>query len=298
MANMPDTNFKQPSLATKITDVTKEIDSHSHHLTLIWQSIAQIISDVLSHTLTMPQQTEEIDNQVAIQTEKQTENQSAQPIPKIPKTTNIAPSCLIICHQDYIDIATHHLTATITQQIQSQHQLTPKLLFLDNTEFLASTYHQQYQLGCYIDTCLLQELMTNKQSNQTDTDNTDAKNTTATSLTAHISTRLRDIFAQHSLILTDSHSNLLAFGFVKMALPSLPSKDSKPINHTQTDDKRDKKNKAVDSQLDINSHDEMMDTIKNKLKIWQFNLYDYKPQPDWLNAKYWANPENFDKYRW
>nr|WP_264480642.1 DUF6231 family protein [Psychrobacter sp. I-STPA6b] len=38
--------------------------------------------------------------------------------------------------------------------------------------------------------------------------------------------------------------------------------------------------------------------LAQHLSIWQFNLYDYKYRPDWLNAKYWANPENFDKYRW
>ena len=32
--------------------------------------------------------------------------------------------------------------------------------------------------------------------------------------------------------------------------------------------------------------------------IWQFNILSYKQVPDWLNSKYWANPENWDKYRW
>lgn len=32
--------------------------------------------------------------------------------------------------------------------------------------------------------------------------------------------------------------------------------------------------------------------------VWQFNILDYKQIPDWLNAKYWANPENWNKYRW
>lgn len=31
---------------------------------------------------------------------------------------------------------------------------------------------------------------------------------------------------------------------------------------------------------------------------WQFNILEYKQVPDWLNAKFWANPENFGKYRW
>lgn len=33
-------------------------------------------------------------------------------------------------------------------------------------------------------------------------------------------------------------------------------------------------------------------------QVFLFDLYDYKRTPDWLNAKYWANPELFDKYRW
>lgn len=32
--------------------------------------------------------------------------------------------------------------------------------------------------------------------------------------------------------------------------------------------------------------------------LYQFNLHDYKIVPDWLNSKYWAHPELFDKYYW
>ncbi|WOE31925.1 MULTISPECIES: DUF6231 family protein [unclassified Acinetobacter] len=32
--------------------------------------------------------------------------------------------------------------------------------------------------------------------------------------------------------------------------------------------------------------------------LWQFNILTYKQVPDWLNAKFWANPENWNKYRW
>lgn len=35
-----------------------------------------------------------------------------------------------------------------------------------------------------------------------------------------------------------------------------------------------------------------------ELIIWQFNILSYKQVPDWLNSKYWANPENWGKYRW
>lgn len=32
--------------------------------------------------------------------------------------------------------------------------------------------------------------------------------------------------------------------------------------------------------------------------VYCFDLYDYKPTPDWLNAQHWAHPELFDKYWW
>ncbi len=33
-------------------------------------------------------------------------------------------------------------------------------------------------------------------------------------------------------------------------------------------------------------------------ELWQFNILEYKQIPDWLNSRYWANPENWNKYRW
>ncbi|AXI02339.1 DUF6231 family protein [Aquirhabdus parva] len=33
-------------------------------------------------------------------------------------------------------------------------------------------------------------------------------------------------------------------------------------------------------------------------ELWQFNILEYKQTPDWLNSRYWANPENWGKYRW
>ena len=32
--------------------------------------------------------------------------------------------------------------------------------------------------------------------------------------------------------------------------------------------------------------------------IWQFNILTYKHVPDWFNSKFWANPENWNKFRW
>lgn len=34
------------------------------------------------------------------------------------------------------------------------------------------------------------------------------------------------------------------------------------------------------------------------LHLFTYDLLDYKQVPDWLNAKFWANPENFGKYWW
>lgn len=32
--------------------------------------------------------------------------------------------------------------------------------------------------------------------------------------------------------------------------------------------------------------------------LFTYDLLDYKQTPDWLNAKFWAHPENFGKYWW
>src|SRR3989344_3600160 len=34
------------------------------------------------------------------------------------------------------------------------------------------------------------------------------------------------------------------------------------------------------------------------LNLFTYDLLEYKQVPDWLNAKFWANPENFGKYWW
>ena len=33
-------------------------------------------------------------------------------------------------------------------------------------------------------------------------------------------------------------------------------------------------------------------------EFWQFNILTYKQVPDWFNARFWANPENWNKFRW
>lgn len=43
--------------------------------------------------------------------------------------------------------------------------------------------------------------------------------------------------------------------------------------------------------VDQNAHD-------RDFALWQFNILTYKHVPDWFNSKFWANPENWDKFRW
>ena len=35
-----------------------------------------------------------------------------------------------------------------------------------------------------------------------------------------------------------------------------------------------------------------------QLTLFTYDLLEYKQVPDWLNAKFWANPQNFGKYWW
>ena len=34
------------------------------------------------------------------------------------------------------------------------------------------------------------------------------------------------------------------------------------------------------------------------LTLFTYDLREYKQVPDWLKPRFWANPENFGKYRW
>jgi hypothetical protein len=37
---------------------------------------------------------------------------------------------------------------------------------------------------------------------------------------------------------------------------------------------------------------------KTSSTLYEYSLKDYKTVPDWLNARFWANPERWNKYRW
>lgn len=90
--------------------------------------------------------------------------------------------------------------------------------------------------------------------------------------------RYRDLYAAHLLIAIDSSIDLKAYGFTPFDIVNEP--------FLATDNLYPK-----DSLL-------LMTNPSISATLWQFNLYDYKQLPNWLNADYWANPENWGKHRW
>lgn len=85
--------------------------------------------------------------------------------------------------------------------------------------------------------------------------------------------RYRDLYAAHLLIALDSTLDLRAYGFT-------------PLNI------------LGETPLPQSSLLQSSASLSASLTLWQFNLYDYKKLPNWLNADYWANPENWNKHRW
>ena len=89
--------------------------------------------------------------------------------------------------------------------------------------------------------------------------------------------RYRDLYAAHLLIALDDTLDLKAYGFTPFDILHEPS-------------------------LEMNNTDKTKQPLSVKssasARLWQFNLYDYKQLPNWLNADYWANPENWGKHRW
>ncbi|MGH8436868.1 MAG: DUF6231 family protein [Pseudomonas sp.] len=43
---------------------------------------------------------------------------------------------------------------------------------------------------------------------------------------------------------------------------------------------------------------ERFQRAEQTLTLFTYDLREYKQVPDWLNAKFWANPQNFGKYWW
>lgn len=84
--------------------------------------------------------------------------------------------------------------------------------------------------------------------------------------------RYRDLYAAHLLVALDSSIDLKPYGFTPFDILNEPS-------------------------LDIDNIESITSSTVSAI-LWQFNLYDYKKLPNWLNADYWANPENWGKHRW
>lgn len=38
--------------------------------------------------------------------------------------------------------------------------------------------------------------------------------------------------------------------------------------------------------------------LTGQQRFYLFDLKTYKPAPDWLNPRFWANPQNWNKFRW
>ncbi|KAA0915706.1 DUF6231 family protein [Psychrobacter sp. ANT_WB68] len=90
--------------------------------------------------------------------------------------------------------------------------------------------------------------------------------------------RYRDIYAAHLLIVLDEAIDLRAYGLTPFDILSEPSLEE-DITHRTTPSL-------------------LMTSPPISATLWQFNLYDYKQLPNWLNADYWANPESWGKHRW
>ena len=43
---------------------------------------------------------------------------------------------------------------------------------------------------------------------------------------------------------------------------------------------------------------ERFEREEQQLTLFTYDLLEYKQVPDWLNSRFWANPENFGKYWW
>lgn len=72
---------------------------------------------------------------------------------------------------------------------------------------------------------------------------------------------------------------------------------------------RDQLSQRVVLELNLNDEDGLSETeclalgfircaVTESNRYYLFDLKTYKPVPDWLNPKFWANPQNWDKYRW
>lgn len=127
-----------------------------------------------------------------------------------------------------------------------------------------------------------------------------------TAFKSHLPTlmRSRDLDAEYTIIILDEQINLRPYGFVNLTNSPLDAiaSDVAPNQlltggrHTDATDSSFKEDNLLANQGAAGSIENNSEL--NQLRAWQFNLFDYKPRPQWLNAHYWANPENWGKFRW
>ena len=43
---------------------------------------------------------------------------------------------------------------------------------------------------------------------------------------------------------------------------------------------------------------EFSETDKNRMTLYTYDIANYNKKREWNNSRFWANPENFDKFRW
>lgn len=70
---------------------------------------------------------------------------------------------------------------------------------------------------------------------------------------------------------------------------------SQPVN--KADESTENKNGWQPAQL-ISLGMKQVAVFDHNVHAYYYALETYKKVPDWLNNKYWANPERFNKYRW
>lgn len=96
--------------------------------------------------------------------------------------------------------------------------------------------------------------------------------------------RYRDLYAQHLIIALHHSIDLRAYGLAVL-----------DIIDDNINDNIDEEQIEADTTLNTMTS---VSTAPNPITLWQFNLYDYKKLPNWLNSDYWANPQNWNKNRW
>lgn len=99
--------------------------------------------------------------------------------------------------------------------------------------------------------------------------------------------RVRDLHAERTIHINNcqswSREDSVALGFSELNYPPFATEP--------------------DNANDVDSESTSLDAVAwaahgAKIQVFEFDIRTYKSAPDWLNAKNWANPEQWDKNRW